>query len=200
VIRKNNLIIYIFLGILLSGCVSIPRNVTNACDIFSEKYFWFKSVLKTEKKWGAPIELQMAIIKKESSFDWLAKPERTKIFKIIPWKRPSSSFGYSQAVKGTWEMYKQDTGNNLALRTRFKDSSDFIGWYVHNTNKKLRIGKKDYYRQYLAYHEGWGGYRDYKKKPNVVSYAREVSTQAKKYKKQLRKCKSQLDRNKFIFF
>lgn len=199
-IRKKNLIIYIFLGTLLAGCVSIPRNVSNACNIFSEKYFWFKSALKTEKKWGAPIELQMAIIKKESSFDWLAKPERTKIFKIIPWKRPSSSFGYSQAVRGTWEMYKQDTGNNLALRTRFKDSSDFIGWYVHNTNKKLRINKKDYYRQYLAYHEGWGGYKNYKKKPNVVSYAREVATQAKKYKKQLRKCKSRLDRNKFIFF
>ncbi|GIS77447.1 MAG: hypothetical protein CM1200mP13_08060 [Candidatus Pelagibacterales bacterium] len=36
----------------------------------------------------------------ESDFDWLAKPPRQKIFKIIPYKRPSSSLGYSQAVKG----------------------------------------------------------------------------------------------------
>jgi len=200
VIRKKKLILCFLTLLVVSGCSSIPKNTSNACSIFSEKYFWFKNALATEKKWGAPIELQMAIIKRESSFDWLAKPERTKIFKVIPWKRPSSSFGYSQAVIGTWDMYKQDTGNDLALRVRFKDSSDFIGWYIHQTNKKLRISKKDYYRQYLAYHEGWGNYKNYKNKTNVVSYAREVSSQARKYKRQLKKCKSRLDRNKFIFF
>ena len=140
-IRIKNSFFIITLSILLVGCVSIPRNTTNVCSIFSDKYFWFKNAEATEKKWGAPIELQMAFIKKESGFDWLAKPERTKIFKIIPWKRPSSSFGYSQAVKGTWEMYKKDTGNTLALRARFADSSDFIGWYVHNTYKRLKISK-----------------------------------------------------------
>ena len=46
----------------------------------------------------------------ESDFNWLAKPKRQKIFKIIPYKRPSSSFGYSQAVKGTWKQYKNETG------------------------------------------------------------------------------------------
>ena len=66
----------------------------------------------------------------ESDFDWLAKPERNKIFKIIPYKRPSSSFGYSQAVKGTWKQYKKETNNPLAIRNRFKDSVDFIGWYT----------------------------------------------------------------------
>ena len=65
----------------------------------------------------------------------IAKPPRQKIFKVIPFKRPSSSFGYSQAVKGTWEQYKE-TGNKLATRARFKDSVDFIGWY---TNKSSRL-------------------------------------------------------------
>ena len=199
-IRYKNIAISILASLLLFGCVSVPKNVANVCDIFSEKYFWFKSALATEKKWGAPIELQMAIVKKESGFDWLAKPERTKIFKIIPWTRPSSSFGFSQAVNGTWEMYKNDTGNDLALRATFSDSSDFIGWYINNTYKKLKISKKDYYRQYIAYHEGWGNYKNYRKKPNVVSYAREVNSQAKKYKRQLDKCKSSLDRNKYILF
>ena len=199
-IRIKNLSIIYCVTLLLNSCVSIPQNTSNVCSIFSDKYFWLKNAKKTEKKWGAPIELQMAIIKKESGFDWLAKPERTKIFKIIPWKRPSSSFGYSQAVKGTWEMYKKSTGNTLALRVRFKDSSDFIGWYVHNTYKKLKISKTDYYRQYLAYHEGWGAYKNYKKKPNVVSYASEVNRVAKKYKKQLLKCQSMLIKNRFVFF
>lgn len=199
-IRYKNIILSILISLLFSACVSVPKNTANVCEIFSEKYFWFKNALTTEKKWGAPIELQMAIVKKESGFDWLAKPERTKIFKIIPWTRPSSSFGFSQAVDGTWDLYKRVTGNDLALRATFADSSDFIGWYVDQTYKKLKISKKDYYRQYLAYHEGWNGYKDYKKKPNVVSYAREVSDQAKIYKRQLNRCKSELDRNKYILF
>lgn len=199
-IRYKNIILSILISLLFSACVSVPKNTANVCEIFSEKYFWFKNALTTEKKWGAPIELQMAIVKKESGFDWLAKPERTKIFKIIPWTRPSSSFGFSQAVDGTWDLYKRVTGNDLALRATFADSSDFIGWYVDQTYKKLKISKKDYYRQYLAYHEGWNGYKDYKKKPNVVSYAIEVSDQAKIYKRQLNRCKSELDRNKYILF
>ena len=71
----------------------------------------------------------------ESDFDWLAKPARQKLFKVIPYKRPSSSFGYSQAIKGTWKQYKDETGNKYALRTRFKDSVDFIGWYTNKTEK-----------------------------------------------------------------
>ena len=78
----------------------------------------------------------------ESDFDWLAKPPRQKIFKVIPFKRPSSSFGYSQAVKGTWEQYKKETGNKLATRLRFKDSVDFIGWYTNKTETILKISKK----------------------------------------------------------
>ena len=64
------------------------------------------------------------------------------LFKVIPFKRPSSSFGYSQAVKGTWEQYKNETGNKLATRARFKDSVDFIGWYTNKTRVILKISKK----------------------------------------------------------
>ncbi len=196
---KNNFIIYIIF-FFISSCTSIPKNTVNVCNIFSEKYLWYKFAKKTEKKWGAPIELQMAIIKKESGFDWLAKPDRTKIFKVIPWKRPSSSFGYSQAVVGTWDMYKRSTGNTLASRVLFKDSSDFIGWYVDQTYRRLKISKKNYYRQYLAYHEGWKNYKNYNKKSNVVSYAKQVSVQSKRYKSQLNRCKRKLNQKKYIIF
>ncbi len=196
---KNNFIIYIIF-FFISSCTSIPKNTVNVCNIFSEKYLWYKFAKKTEKKWGAPIELQMAIIKKESGFDWLAKPDRTKIFKVIPWKRPSSSFGYSQAVVGTWDMYKRSTGNTLASRVLFKDSSDFIGWYVDQTYRRLKISKKNYYRQYLAYHEGWKNYKNYNKKSNVVSYAKQVSVQSKRYRSQLNRCKRKLNQKKYIIF
>ena len=196
--KKNIIICSLFF--FISSCTSIPKNTLNVCNIFSEKYLWYKFAKKTERKWGAPIELQMAIIKKESGFDWLAKPERTKIFKIIPWKRPSSSFGYSQAVIGTWDMYKRSTGNTLASRVLFKDSSDFIGWYVNQTYKRLKISKKNYFRQYLAYHEGWKNYKHYNKKSNVVGYAKQVSIQAKKYRSQLNRCKRKLNKKKYIIF
>ena len=196
--KKNIIICSLFF--FITSCTSIPKNTLNVCNIFSEKYLWYKFAKKTERKWGAPIELQMAIIKKESGFDWLAKPERTKIFKIIPWKRPSSSFGYSQAVIGTWDMYKKSTGNTLASRVLFKDSSDFIGWYVNQTYKRLKINKKNYFRQYLAYHEGWKNYKHYNKKSNVVGYAKQVSIQAKKYRSQLNRCKRKLNKKKYIIF
>ena len=136
----------------------------------------------------------------ESDFDWLAKPPRQKLFKIIPFKRPSSSFGYSQAVKGTWEQYKNETGNKLATRTRFKDSVDFIGWYTDKTESLLKISKKDAFRQYLAYHEGWGGYNDYKNNQKVIGLAKKVEKQSNKYKSQLQDCQKRLNKNKYIIF
>ena len=195
---KNKLLIFIFL--LLTGCSSIPTNTSNSCSIFNEKYLWYKHAVRVEQKWGTPIYIQLAIIKMESDFDWLAKPARQKIFKVIPFKRPSSSFGYSQAVKGTWEDYKKETGNNLATRARFKDSVDFIGWYTNKTESILKISKKDVFRQYIAYHEGCGNFKNYKKNKKVISLAKKVERQSNIYKKQLLKCRNSLNRKKYIIF
>ena len=195
---KNKLIIIFFF--LLSGCSSIPSNTSNSCSIFDERYLWYKHIKKAEQKWGTPIYIQLAIIKMESDFDWLAKPARQKIFKVIPFKRPSSSFGYSQAVKGTWEQYKKETGNKLATRIRFKDSVDFIGWYTNKTESILKISKKDAFKQYLAYHEGWGNYKYYKKNKKVIRLAKKVEKQSKVYKQQLFECKKSLNKKKYIIF
>ena len=72
--------------LFFSACSSIPKNTSDGCSIFSERYLWYKHAKKTEHKWGTPIYLQLAFIKMESDFDWLAKPERQKIFKVIPYK------------------------------------------------------------------------------------------------------------------
>jgi len=196
---KKYLISLIIL-LILSSCSSVPLNTKNSCNIFSERYLWYKHAKKTEEKWGAPIHIQLAFIKKESDFDWLAQPKRLKLFKIIPYKRPSSSFGYSQAVKGTWDQYKKETNNRLATRARFKDSVDFIGWYINKTEKLLKIPKTDAYRQYIAYHEGWGNYKNYKKNKKVIIFAKEVKDQANKYRKQLAKCQKRLNKKKYIIF
>jgi len=196
----NKKLLFILLFFLISACSSIPKNTADGCSIFSERYLWYKYSKKVEKKWGTPIYIQLAFIKMESDFDWLAKPPRQKIFKIIPFKRPSSSLGYSQAVKGTWEQYKKETNNKLATRVRFKDSVNFIGWYTDKTEKLLKISKKDAFRQYIAYHEGWGNYKNYKKKQKVILLAKKVQQQANKYRLQLKKCQKKLNRNKYIIF
>jgi len=198
--KKLTSIFLITLLFFVNACSSIPQNTSNSCSIFSERYLWYKHAKKTEQKWGTPIYIQLAIIKMESDFDWLAKPPRQKLFKIIPFKRPSSSFGYSQAVKGTWEQYKNETGNKLATRTRFKDSVDFIGWYTDKTESLLKISKKDAFRQYLVYHEGWGGYKNYKNNQKVIVLAKKVEKQSNKYKAQLEDCQKRLNKNKYIIF
>ena len=193
-------ILTILLLLFLSACSSVPKNTADGCSIFSERYLWYKHAKKTEIKWGTPIYVQLAIIKMESDFDWLAKPARKKIFKVIPYKRPSSSFGYSQAVKGTWEQYKKETGNKLATRARFKDSVDFIGWYTNKSETILKISKKDAFKQYLAYHEGWGNFKHYKKNKKVIGLAKKVEKQAGLYRRQLSECSKSLNKNKYIIF
>ena len=196
-ILKKILVFFIF---FISACSSIPENTSNSCKIFNERYLWYKHAKKVQKKWGTPIHIQLAIIKMESDFDWLAKPPRQKLFKIIPFKRPSSSFGYSQAVNGTWEQYKNETGNKFATRTRFKDSVDFIGWYTNKSKSILKISLQDPFRQYIAYHEGWGNYKNYKKNKKVIGLAKKVERQSNIYKKQLSKCTNSLNKNKYIIF
>jgi len=199
-VQKINVLLKILIFFTLLSCSSIPKNTSDSCSIFSERYFWYKYTKNTEEKWGTPINLQLAIIKMESDFDWLAKPDRQKIFKVIPYKRPSSSFGYSQAVKGTWKQYKEETNNKLATRTRFKDSVDFIGWYTSKTKKLLKIPMKDSFRHYVAYHEGWGNYKNYKNNKKVIKLAKKVEKQSNIYKKQLFNCRNLLNKKKYIIF
>ena len=71
---------------------------------------------------------------------------------------------------------------------------DFVGWYVHETAQRNRIGKSDAYRQYLAYHEGQEGFAkgSYRKKPWLIERAKRVSRQAERYRAQLTRCEAQL--------
>ena len=193
-------IFLLLISFSITSCSSIPKDTQDSCAIFEERYLWYKHSKASYERWGAPIHLQLAFIKKESDFNWLAKPPRRKLFKVIPFKRPSSSFGYSQAVKGTWEQYKNETGNKLATRARFKDSVDFIGWYTNKTKSILKIPITNAYKQYIAYHEGWGNYKYYKKNKKVIGLAKRVQKQSKIYKNQLLECQKSLNKKKYIIF
>ena len=177
--------------IILSGCVTDRNfNQSNLCDIFQTNPQWKSYAEKTKDKWGVPVSLQLSFIKQESSFNRTARPPRQKVLGLIPGLRPSSAYGYSQALDGTLEEYKQSTGNYNADRKKFADASDFIGWYVDGSYRLLKIEKTDVYNHYLAYHEGKGGFqkKSYNKKKWLLDVAKKVENQAKEYSDQIKKC------------
>ena len=194
-------LIYFTIFFLLASCSTVPRHPQNACKIFGQNYLWYKSAKKSSETYGVSIHIILAFVNKESGFNRWARPKRNKLFKIIPYKRPSSSFGYSQAVNKTWDLYKIETDSPLALRTRFKDSVMFIGWYMQKTKKINKIPLTDAYRQYLNYYLGWKGYanKTYKTDKKAIIFAKKVQQQSKIYKSQLMECEKSLN-NKYIIF
>ncbi len=189
------------LFIFIVACTSNQQiNTANSCIIFEQKKNWYKATKKSYNNWDTPIALQLAIINQESGFNQFAKPERTKIFGIIPGSRPSTAFGYAQVTNPTWEWYKTKTGNKNASRANFSDITDFIGWYTTQSEKLIGIEKNDYFNQYLAYHEGQGGWKkkSYLEKQWLIEVAKTVERNAKMYNSQLKQCEQKLDKKGFF--
>ena len=195
---KKSLLI-VFLSALLSGCFSTPAvKVSNICNLMDEEVSWYRAIKASEKKYGAPAHVQLAIIYQESNFASDAKPPREKLFGVVPWFRPTTAYGFAQAVDDTWEWYKLKTGNKDADRDDFDDAADFVGWYMIQSSKRSGVAMSDAYNQYLAYHEGHGGFnkKSYRKKPWLTKIAKKVDSNAKRYKRQLKQCASALDSNR----
>lgn len=181
----------------ISSCSSLPISATdNVCTIFSAKNGWYRSAVNMQSKWQVPLHVPMAVMYHESKFRRKAKPPRRYLFGVIPGKRRSSAYGYSQALDSTWDAYVTQSRNYGARRTSFDDSMDFIGWYINKSANLAKIPKADPYNQYLAYHEGWTGYRkgSHEKKKWLLRVASEVVTTADRYKAQLQGCKASLER------
>lgn len=182
----------ILLGIvlLLAGCATTcppPRNKENVNAIFHQYPQWYKAAKKTERKWGVPVNVQMAIIYYESAFKGDARPPRKYFLGIFPGKHITSAYGYAQALDGTWEDYLAKEGSWFAKRNKFESATDFIGWYSAQARQRLGIPQNDAYHLYLAYHEGLGGYehRTYLKKPWLIGYAKKVEAKSELYQMQL---------------
>ena len=182
----------LFLVLLLSACggMSPPKNLDNACAIVKERPKYLSAMKKSERKWGVPVNVQMAVIYQESKFDGDARTPHTYALGVIPMGRQSSAYGYSQAIDGTWDMYKKSTGRRGASRTDIYDATDFIGWYMTETKRRNGISKYDARNQYLAYHEGQGGYArgTHLQKSWLLRTANRVEARSDLYGKQLRAC------------
>lgn len=185
---------------LLAGCVSRPpSNPDNVCQIFREKDGWFDNWYDAaddaESRWSIPIPVMMATMHQESRFRAKAKPPRRRLLGFIPWKRPSSAYGYAQVLDSTWDGYRKATGHRGADRDEFSDAVDFIGWYHDSSARKLAIERNDAHRLYLAYHEGQGGYArgTFQNKKWLIDVAKKVDARAKAYDGQLASCRKQFE-------
>jgi len=196
--KKLPSVFIILICLFIVGCATKPppSKVSNICSIFQQYPDWYWSAKKAEKKWGVPVPVQMSIIYQESGFSARARPPRKKLLWIIPWKRPSSAYGYSQALKNTWKDYQHQTGQS-AKRHDFDDACDFIGWYSSQARKGSHIDPNNAYALYLAYHEGMGGYnrRSYLKQPWLIKTSRRVANRAETYKHQLQGCESSIPKD-----
>ncbi|MGN1280546.1 MAG: hypothetical protein ACI4UM_01390 [Succinivibrio sp.] len=175
---------------LLTACTTTPpSNKEDLCSIFQEKDSWYIAAHDVHRKYGIPINVAMSIMAQESSFKEDAQPPM-RWFLFIPYGRGSSAYGYAQAQDPVWNDYVSEEGSFFSSRTNFKDSLDFIGWYMTKTKKTNGIQFSDAFNQYLNYHEGWTGYRKgtYKKKTWLLNVARKVYTRSENYKYQLQHC------------
>lgn len=189
--KKNLILAGVIL--LLTACSFVPKQpstLENACTIANTHASWKKAFIRTYKKYGVPPHVVMAIIYHESHFRHDARPPRKKSWLFFKGDHISSAYGYAQALDGTWADYQRSTGQHGADRDDLPDAVDFIGWYVNNTSRKTGMSKWDARNQYLAYHEGVGGYQkqSHKRKPWLLKVANRVDRKADRYKQQLMQC------------
>lgn len=184
----------LILLVLLSACggdnSGAPRNLDNACSILDQRPGYLNAFKRTERRWGVPVHVQMATIYQESKFISDARTPFRYSLGVIPMGRQSSAYGYSQALDGTWDEYRKDTGRRGARRDRISDATDFMGWYMNRSRAKNGIPLTDARNQYLAYHEGHTGFArgSYNSKGWLVRVAGEVAQRAQTYQFQLARC------------
>lgn len=173
------------------GNFSAPRDLENACSIVDERPRYLSAMRATERKWGVPVPVQMAIIHQESKFIGDARTPFRYSLGVIPVGRQSSAYGYSQALDGTWEEYERETGNRRASRDDIRDATDFMGWYMTLTQNRNGIPLTDARNQYLAYHDGHTGFArgTYNSKDWLLRVADDVASRAVRYDAQLVACR-----------
>lgn len=167
-----------------------PRDLDNACAILDQRPGYLRAFRAAERKWGVPVHVQMATIYQESKFISNARTPLRYSLGVIPVGRQSSAFGYSQALDATWKEYQQQEGGRRTRRDNIRDATDFMGWYMAETNRSLGISLHDARNQYLAYHDGRTGYRrgTYNGKPWLVRISGEIQSRASMYQAQLPRC------------
>ena len=186
----RTIILMLFVAACGSSQYSAPRNLDDACSIVNQRPQYLRAMERSQRRWGVPVQVQMATIYHESRFVGNARTPVQYALGVIPLGRQSSAYGFSQALDGTWEEYQRQTGNRRARRDDIDDATDFIGWYMAQSTEDLGIAPHDARNQYLAYHEGRTGFKrgSYRSKSWLLRVSNEVAARADSYQAQLIGC------------
>ena len=111
-----------------------------------------------------------------------------------------------QPIKSTLSLNLVLTANLFPVSFLYCSQVPLTAWEYPNELEGLlygiilKIPNNDAFKQYVAYHEGWGNYKHYKKNKKIINLAKRVEKQSDVYKNQLKECKNSLSTNKYIIF
>lgn len=149
----------------------------DACALLQSRPHWREALRVGKRQWQIEPWYVLAFMHQESRFNPTAMSS-------------SRAYGLPQAKDATWQWYQQQRNRPDASREHFADSVDFIGWYAHKNVERNQVVLNDVRNQYLAYHEGLGGFESasFIGKPWLLTVADKVVRQAEIYKNQLTRC------------
>ncbi|CAM2987722.1 transglycosylase SLT domain-containing protein [Dichelobacter nodosus] len=149
----------------------------DACILLEERPHWRLALQEAQTNWKVKPWFVLAFMHQESRFDPRALSK-------------SMAYGYAQAKDDTWDWYMMKTGRYDSVRDRFDDAVDFMGFYVNRNRDRNHVAINDVKNQYLAYHEGMGGFESgsYLAKPWLLAVSDKVVNRAHMYREQLRRC------------
>ena len=152
-------------------------SMENACVLLSQRPHWAEALDATRIRWHIEPWQVLAFMHQESRFNPTAMST-------------SQAYGYAQVKQPTWEWYQMKRGRQNVSRERFDDAVDFIGWYANQNVIRNGVDLNDVRNQYLAYHEGLGGFetRSFLAKTWLMTISDKVADRAALYQAQLRDC------------
>ena len=149
----------------------------NACALLAARPHWREALQELKRNWQIEPWYVLAFMYQESRFNPTALSK-------------SQAYGLAQVKAPTWEWYELKRGRINTSRERFDDTTDFMGWYAHQNRVRNGIDLNDVRNQYLAYHEGLGGYEQasFIGKPWLLTVTDKVVDRAMMYQAQLFTC------------
>ncbi|SUO97024.1 transglycosylase SLT domain-containing protein [Suttonella ornithocola] len=161
-----------------NGEIQPPESLQeDACALLDNRPHWRLALGQTRAKWGVEPWYVLAFLHQESRFNPTAMST-------------SRAYGYAQVKDESWDWYILKTGNKGGSRERFDDAVDFMGFYATQNEKRNGVALNDVKNQYLAYHEGMGGFErgSFLGKPWLLTISDKVLDRAAMYQAQLLDC------------
>ncbi|MEN9855060.1 MAG: hypothetical protein RL186_1829 [Pseudomonadota bacterium] len=151
------------------------------CALLTAKPEWVAPLKTASVRWDVSQGAILAIIDQESRFQADARGAGAN------GPNPARNFGYTQANLRTWDWYLRDTGQSQGARTDFALATDFIGWHISTTHKRLGLARDQIDAHYLVYKLGEGGYRR-GPSPSATALAKSLAIKSNRASQQLTTC------------